>query len=225
MKQITIPLSLALCAMAGQGMAQGLSALELSIETLAWADGGQTGDTTYGGSIEFAITPGIGFAADLTSYGAPDATNVTLHGLYGLGAIDLGLFAARDSRDVGDTNLLGLEAAMGFGAASVEGYFGMVEGRVGDGTTAGVAGRFDLARGISATGAFGILEADSSANRISVGGEYAMPAGPVLFGELGRIVVDGEDEAYLSIGARVAVGPNGRTTFGGRSLYEILPGY
>lgn len=225
MTRITLPLAAAICALAGQVSAQGLSALELSIETLAWADDGQTGNTTYSGGIEFAITPNIGFAADLTSFGAVDATNATLHGLYGFAGFDVGLFAARDSVDLGDVDMIGLEGAMGVGPGSVEGYFALVEGLGGDGTMAGVAGRFGLPLGLAATGSLGFVETDTSANRIAVGAEFSLPVGPVLFGEVGRITVDGDDSSYLTVGARVAVGPNGRTTFGGRSLYEILPGY
>lgn len=225
MNRIIPPLVAALCVMAGQSMAQGLSALELSVETLVWADEGSTGDTTYGGGIEFAIIPSLSVAAHLGSYGAADATNVTVHAIYGLMGFDTGLFLSRDTVDDGTIDTVGIEGAFGFLGGSVEGYFGLVDGLTTEGTMGGVAGRFEITDAFAATGSIGFADVDVPANRIAIGAEYTIPAGPSLFGELGRINLDGTDEAYLSVGARVAVGPNGRTTFSGRSLFEILPGY
>ncbi|MCC5973443.1 MAG: hypothetical protein JJT81_05270 [Rubellimicrobium sp.] len=225
MNRIIPPLAAALCVLAGQGLAQGLSALELSVETLVWADEGSTGDTTYGGGIEFSILPSLGVAAHLGSYGAADATNVTLHAIYGLMGFDTGLFLSRDSVEDGTIDTVGIEGAFGFLGGSVEGYFGLVDGLTTEGTTGGIAGRFEITNALAATGSIGFADLDVTTNRIAIGAEYSIPAGPSVFGELGRINMDGDDEAYLSIGASVAVGPNGRTTFSGRSLFEILPGY
>jgi hypothetical protein len=72
--------------------------------------------------------------------------------------------------------------------------------------------------------------ADMDATRLAVGGAYRFgDGGPSLFGQIGRLsVVDGVDdsaETFVTLGAKLAIGPNQGTTFGSRGLFEVLSGF
>jgi hypothetical protein len=216
--------------MAGQAMAFGFEGAQISAETLAYSDESDFGSTTYSGGMEFAVFSGLGVGADLSYYGFDalglDARNLTLHGIYGINPItDVGLFVSQDSYDGLDSQSYGIEGLASFGGTVVEGYLGKLDGDLAEGNMIGINGSISLFGGFSANIGFDQASLESTVNRISIGGEYQLGLGPVLYAEYGK-VDDGElDETYLSFGARLSIGPNQGTTFSSRSVFEIVPGF
>jgi hypothetical protein len=58
-----------------------------------------------------------------------------------------------------------------------------------------------------------------------VGAQYGFDRGPNLYGQIGTIDVGATNETFFSLGATVALGSQRGTTFGSRSLLDIVPGY
>ena len=219
----------ALAAAFGSGaQAQSFSGAEISAETLAFSDDSDFGQTTYNGSLEFNVFGGFSVAGDLNYYGfrgfGGNSTGAALHGFYSLGPdTAVGLFYGQDWTDTDTLDHYGLEGSTRFGAAGVEGFLGMVNGPVDDATMLGISGTYDLGNVFTATADFGVVDADSgSITRASIGGEMTLFDGPQVFAELGQISSDTSDEAFISLGARIAIGPQGGTTFDSRGLFEIL---
>ncbi|NCQ36414.1 hypothetical protein GW813_15360, partial [bacterium] len=211
----------------GAAFAQGFTGAELSGQALAFSETNDIGQTAYRAAAEFGITRGIGVAADLGYYGFPvlgsNETSLGLHGVYGLNNdLALGMFYTRDSLDGGSVDSYGIEGATSVVGAQVEGYFGMIDGLTGGNAMFGVSGSYDITPAISATAGFGAISGDNSRNRASIGGQYQISGGPAVFAELGRLTEAGDSSGFLSLGASIAIGPQGGTTFGSRSIYDIL---
>jgi len=225
------PRMIALAALAvafGSGaQAQSFSGAEISAEALAFSDDSDFGQTTYNGSLEFSVFGGFSVAGDLNYYGfrgfGGNSTGATLHGLYSLGPdTAVGLFYGQDWTDTDTLDHYGVEGSTRFGGIGVEGFVGMVNGSV-DATMLGVSGNYDIGNVFTATADFGLVDADSgSTTRASIGGEMTLFNGPQVYAELGQISTDINDEAFISLGARIALGPQGGTTFDSRGLFEIL---
>lgn len=222
-------LALAAALVAGGAGAQEFRGAELSAEVLGFTDDFGSGQTTYRAGAEMGVWGGIGIAADLGWHGfrglGSDSRNVTIHGLYdfdGLGTA--GLFWSRDSLDGGDATTWGAEMAASFGGAAIEGHLGRLDDSVVTGTLAGVDATYALG-GLGVTGRIGLLRGDAGdATQVAAGAEYRLGLGPTLYGELGRQSEAGEDATFVTLGARVAIGSRGGTTFGPRGLFEVLTG-
>ena len=230
---------LAATVTAGAATAQEFKGAEVSAEILSYTDDSDLGETTYRGSLEFGAFGAFGIQADLAFHDSRTvdlgARTTTIHALYD--ALDLatvGLFYSHDEVDAGgmdgSASLYGLEGGRSFGTARVEGYLGFVDGEGDDGQVAGVEGSYEVTSNISVTGSADFLFADTDATRLSIGGAYRFGDGaPSLFGQIGRLNVDNgvEDsaETFVTLGARLAIGPNRGTTFGSRGLFEILSGF
>lgn len=223
-----IALAAVAAAFATGAQAQGFTGAEISAEALAFSDNSDFGQTTYRGSLEFNVFDGFSVAGDLNYYGfrgfGGNSTGATLHGLYSLGPdTAVGLFYGQDWTDTDTLDHYGLEGSTSFGAAGVQGFVGMVNGAVDDATMLGVSGTYDLGNVFTATADFGVVDADSgSTTRASIGGEMTLFNGPQVYAELGQISGDTTDETFISLGARIAIGPQSGTTFDSRGLYEIL---
>lgn len=209
--------------------------MELSAEVLGFTDNGDIGQTTYRGALEFGVFGSLGAAADLSFYdfaGDDGGRNVTLHAFYEvLDLATVGAFYAQDSYDEASAEAFGIEATRSMGFADVEGYAGMGEVDGDEFRILGIEGGYDFTDSIGVTGAAAYVDADSGGgNRLAIGGEYRLGRGPALFAEVGRLQRshDGanadESETYLSLGARIGLGPNGATVFGSRGLKESLSG-
>lgn len=239
MRRLVCATALAGVAWTGAASAQEFKGAEVSAEILGYTDDSDLGETTYRGSLEFGVFGGFGVQADLAFHDSRTidlgARTATIHALYDAFSLaTLGLFYSRDEVDSdgleGSVNIWGIEGGRSFGMAGVEGYVGFLDGEGDDGQLAGVEGTYDITRNISAIGSADILMGDSEATRLAVGGAYRFgEGGPSLFGEIGRVSVDagGEDsaETFVTLGARLALGRNDGTTFGSRSLFEVLSGF
>ena len=230
---------LAASVTAGAATAQDFKGAEVSAEILAFTDDSDLGETTYRGSLEFGVFDAFGIQADLAFHDSRTvdlgARTATIHALYdALELATVGLFYSHDEVDSdgidGSANLYGIEAGRSFGVAGGEAYFGFLDGEDDDGKVAGIEGTYDVTRNISVTGSADFLFADTDATRLAVGGAYRFgDGGPSLFGQVGRLSVDdGVDdsaETFVTLGAKLAIGPNQGTTFGSRGLFEILSGF
>ena len=225
---------------AGMAQAQGFAGGTLSVETSAFFEEGDVGYTTYAGGLQFDIGLGFGAALDLASYGfsgfGSDGTNATLHAIYDFGPMMgfdgtvLGAFVGRDGYEDGDAEIYGIEAAGEVYGLRTEGYLARHDGDLGEIDLAGVSARYDITPAIYAMGDIGFADGDGDGEllRTALGGGYRIDGGPRLWGELGRIGADEGaftgDETYLAIGAEIGFGPNAGTSFGNRSLFDIVPG-
>lgn len=228
-------LAAALCVAAFPLAAQ-VTGGSLGIEYSAPTSGGDLGGTTYSGAIEYSFMRDFAVSLDLSGYRldniSTDASSATLHGVYHLNEqASVGAFFGADSFDGADSqNLYGLEAGAEFGTAEIEGYVGLLEGDSDDATLFGLDGKYAFANGVSAIGSAGIASSDDvDVTRISIGAEYAITGGPEFFAEIGNVSAEAAgieaDETFIGIGARVAFGAKRGTTFGERSLFEVLPGF
>lgn len=211
----------------GLAAAQGFAGAEVSAEILGFAEDPDLGETRYSGGAEFDLFGGLSVEADLAYHGFrgfdSDGRNATLHAIYGFGqATDLGLFYGNDDFD-GSTGILGIEGATTVRGFDLDAALGSYDGDAASGGMASIGLSYDFGS-FAATGFAGTLSGDIEASRVSVGGAYRLGRGPTLFAEVGRIGVEGETDTFVSLGARVAIGPNGGTTFGNRGLFEIVPG-
>ncbi|WP_341213464.1 hypothetical protein [uncultured Limimaricola sp.] len=225
---------------AGGAQAQGLAGGTLAIETSAFVEEGDIGYTTYSGGLQFDVAMGFGMAIDLASYGfsgfGSDGSNVTLHAIYDFGPLlafgdaSLGAFLGRDGYEDGDAEIFGVEASGDLYGIQAEGYLARHDGDLGQINLAGISAQYDITPQIFAMGDLGLADGDGDGEllRAALGGGYQIDGGPRLWGELGRIEAeDGAftgDETYLAIGAEIGFGRNSGTSFGSRSLFDIVPG-
>jgi len=230
---------LAASVAAGAATAQEFKGAEVSAEILGYTDDSDVGETTYRGSLEFGVFDGFGIQADLAFHDSRTidlgSRTTTIHAVYD--ALDLatvGLFYSHDEVDAdsmdGSASLWGLEAGRSFGGMGGEAYFGFLDGEGDDGQVAGLEGTYDITTNISVTGSADFLFADTDATRLAVGGAYRFGDGaPSVFGQIGRLNIDdstGNDAGtFVTLGAKLAIGPNQGTTFGSRGLFEILSGF
>ncbi|EYD73502.1 hypothetical protein Rumeso_04623 [Rubellimicrobium mesophilum DSM 19309] len=230
---------LAASVTAGAAAAQEFKGAEVSAEILGYTDDSDLGETTYRGSLEFGVFDAFGIQADLAFHDSRTidlgARTATIHVVYdALEFATVGLFYSHDEVDDegidGSANLYGIEAGRSFGMAGGEAYFGFLDGEGEDGQVAGIEGTYDVTRNISIIGSADLLFADTDAARLSIGGSYRFgDGGPSLFGQVGRLGlddgVDDSAETFVTLGAKLAIGPDQGTTFGSRGLFEILSGF
>lgn len=214
----------------GAATAQGFAGAEVEAEILAFADDTSLGETRYAAGLEFDLPAGFALGANLAYHGFRgldlDGQNATLHGQYELtGGMKVGGFYAHDSLEDGDVDAYGVEASTTVaGALALDGALGRYDAEGGDGAYLSAAASYPMGR-FALTGFAGAVTGELDASRLSVGGEMRIGGrGPTLYAEVGKADMDGEGEAYLSLGARVGLGRNGGTTFGNRGLLEIVPG-
>ena len=214
---------------ATSALAQGFSGAEISAEIGARTDDFDLGSTLYAGGAEFGFTPNIGIAAGFSNYGLRgldgSGSGYSLHGLYRMGnGIALGLFLGRDTLQDTDYDFAGVEAATNLSGLSVEGYFGQYQGG-GEGSFLGVEAAYLLQRGIEISGSFDTVAGDTERTRLALGGAYRFGNGPQVFAELGTMDDAGDGGTFLTLGAKIGLGPNGGTTFGQRGLLQSLGGF
>ncbi|MEJ6398951.1 hypothetical protein [Yoonia sp. 208BN28-4] len=208
----------------------------LGIEYSTPIDGDDFGGTAYYGAIEYGFNRDFSVSADLSGYRLDnidtDASSLTLHGVYHLNeTLSVGAFYGLDKLETSDAvGLYGVEAGTEFLGGEVEGYLGQVDGNISTATVLGADGIYSFGNGFSAIGnaAFSFQD-DSDVSRIAVGAQYDMLDGPQFYVEVGQTDVEvggiSDDDTFIAVGTRVAIGAQRGTTFGPRSLFEILPGF
>jgi hypothetical protein len=212
-------------------LAQGFEGAEISAEIRAQTDDFDLGSTVYSGGLQFGITPNIAVAAGFSHYGfrALDAngSGYDLHALYRLGSsgTTLGLFLGNDSIEGTDTRVAGVEAARRFAGIDLQGYLGAWDSDTGGGTLFGAQAEFDFARAFTLSGSFDSVAGATDTSRLAIGAAYRIGNGPQVFAELGRLNADTDDGAFITLGARIGLGPQGGTTFGQRGLLESRGGF
>jgi hypothetical protein len=223
--------SLALALMASQGAAQGFLGAELSGEFGIQTEDSDLSRTIYGGGVEFGITPQIAIGATFTDYGfsltEDREQTLTLHGSYRLASgITAGLFYGTGTLGDDDVTTLGVEGATSLSGIGIEAYVGQVDVEGETGTILGAEATYALGQAFSLQGSFDRVATDEAISRIAIGGAYRFQGGPQIFAEIGQFGGDVDDASpYVSVGARIGLGPNGGVTFGDRSLLNISSGF
>lgn len=223
-----LPLLALITLMPAMAAAQGFDGAYISAETLGYSSDSNFGQTTYSGGAQVSFGPGIAISGDFTTYGfkatGGDATSFTAHGSYAINPITaVGLFYGGDSFDGDGTTFYGAEGQTSFAGATIEAFLGQAEGDVAEGAMYGLSGQFVFgAIGISAD--LARLDDAIATERLSLAGEWHMGLGPMLYAEWGT-VSGATNEDYIALGVRIGIGPNGGTTFGPRSVFEIAPGF
>ncbi len=216
--------------------AQGFSGGTLGIDYENYSDNDQLGSVNYFGGLEYAITNSISFGANIATYSFEDVDgnnwNYTLHGIYDVGnGIVAGGYLGQDRYDDGELTNYGVEGKMGFGAATAEAYLGRGEDDDDTATYFGVSGNYPIASGFGVMASYDLVsldDADLDTSKIAIGGEYVLDSGPSFYATVGRAYftagdVD-TDENFIGVGAKINFGAGNGTTFGTRSLYDIVPG-
>jgi hypothetical protein len=225
----TLAAILALTGATG-AFAQGFEGAEISAEIRAQTEDFDLGSTVYSGGLQFGITPNIAVSAGFSHYGYRgldgDGSGYDLHGIYRLGGgTTVGLFLGRDSIENVDHDFAGVEAARTFAGIDFQGYLGAWDSDAGGGTLMGLRGDFDLARAFTLSGSFDSVAGDTDSNRLAIGAAYQIGQGPEVFAELGTLSDDSDGGAFVTLGARIALGAQGGTTFGQRGVLDALGGF
>ncbi len=208
----------------------------LGIEYSTPLDGQDFGGTAYYGAIEYGFSRDFSLSADLSGYRldniSTDASSATIHGIYHFSeTLSVGAFYGLDKLENSDArSIYGFEAGTEFVGAQVEGYLGRLDGETSNATLIGFDGIYALSDGFSLIGNGGLSLQDSAdVNRFAIGAQYDMQNGPQFYFEVGKANVESggisTDQNFIGIGTRVAIGAQRGTTFGPRSLFEILPGF
>ena len=221
-----------LMASASPLAAQGFSGGELSIEALAFADGNDWGYTTYSASLEYTLTRDISIAGDLSFYDFNSLDlgvgNFTVHGIYHLSNVmSAGVFIGQDGRDDegDDLTFIGVEGGYETGRLLFEGYAAQ-DGGGDDATVAAIDAEYIFNDEVTLLAEVGLVDfEDELVTRLSLGGQYAFLRGPEVYGEIGSVTSDDEDEIFIGAGARIEFGAARGTTFDRRSLFDVLPGF
>lgn len=211
--------------------AQGFVGAELGIDVFAFSDNTNLGYTTYSGSLEYGITRNFDVAIDLSRYGLnsldENVNNATLHAIYHpSNTMSVGAFFGRDYFNRGSIDSLGIEGGAEVFGGDLEGFLGRIDDGTDTGTIYGISGAYPLGGNFAATGE--VKAADIGGNtltRAALGAQYGFDRGPNLYGQIGTIDVGATNETFFSLGATVALGSQRGTTFGSRSLLDIVPGY
>lgn len=209
--------------------AQGFSGAELSAGMLAYTEDTNLGASSYAGSLEFGLFAGIGVGADIARHTwrgeEGNSTSYTLHGMYEVTPdATAGLFVGQDRRDLGETDVYGIEGATSISGIGIEGFVGRYDGDLGTGTMLGLNGAFAFTDALSATAAAGVVNGEGATmNTVSLGGEYSFGSGPIVYAEVGQQDLGDDPATFISLGARIELGQG--TTFGGRGLTDLLPGF
>lgn len=212
---------------ATQSFAQGFDGAYVSAETLGYSSDSDLGQVTYsaGAQVSFGA---IAASADFSTYGfkalGGDATALTFHGLYTLptGA-QVGGFYGFDSFDGGETTYFGAEGQAFFAGVTVEAFLGQAEGDIADGGMFGLSGAYAIGP-IGLQAGYAMIDDAAGTDRMSLTGEWNLGLGPTVYAEWGRVGGAAEED-YLALGVRLGIGQNGGTSFGPRSVFEIMPGY
>lgn len=223
---------------AGAVHAQEFKGAEVSAEILGYTDDLDFGESNYRGSVEVGLLGAFGIQGDLAFNESRNidlgSRTLTVHAIYDAFAFGtVGAFWSQDNLDSGgvdeDVTVYGLEGGRSWGGFGAEAYAAHVD----DGEGAYLLGaqtRYDLAAAFSLTADGATLRADGdNFGRLAVGGEYRLGAGPALYAEVGRLGFDlaGEQEGatFVTLGARIGLGPQGGTTFGSRGLFDVVTGF
>lgn len=226
-------------AAAGAAAAQDFRGAELSAEILGYTDDLGVGETNYRASVEMGVFGPLAVQADL-SFNASrtvdlDSRTLTVHALYDAFAMaSVAGFYSRDRITAGgvdgDVDVYGLEAGSSWGMAGGEAFVAQASGGDFDGTLLGFEGAYDIASAFSLTAQGAMLRSDeANLGRLAVGAEYRMGAGPALYAQVGRLGAESagtsDGETFVTLGARIGLGPSGGTTFGSRSLFDVVSGF
>lgn len=211
-------------------LAQGFEGAELSAGMLAYTEDTNLGASSYAGGLEFGLIAGIGVGADIARHTwrgeDGNSTSYTLHGMYDVTPdATAGLFIGQDRRDLGNTDLYGLEGATSIAGIGIEGFAGRFDGDLGTGTMLGLNGAFAFSDALAATASVGVVNGigDATMNTVALGGEYSFGSGPTVFAEIGQQDLGDDPATFVSLGARIDLGQG--TTFGARGLTDLLPGF
>lgn len=231
-----VVISVATVLLAGASQAQEVNLVGGRIN-LAYSE--FTSDTSFAkatldGSMELGFGQNIGLQMDLglNAFNAANeqGTNVGLHGLYHVDqTTSLGAFYSVDTVEGTNTSLYGVEAGHSFGDGGVDGYLGQSSG---DGSTATIFGLNGTVRfsdfGIGASLDYTSVE-NVSLTRIGIQGSCRIGDMSKIYVEVGQLHgdIDGfglDSESYVKLGATFNLGPKHGTTFGSRSLFNLIPG-
>ena len=215
---------------ASGAQAQGFEGAEISAEIRAQTGDFALGSPVYSGGLEFGITPNIAIAAGFSHYGyrglEGNGSGYDLQGLYRLGGgTTLGLFAGRDSTDTVTYDFAGLQAGRTVAGFDLQGYLGAYDTDAAGGTLFGVSADFDFARAFTLSGSFDSVAGDSDSSRLAIGAAYQIGTGPTVFAEFGSHNGATDSDTFITLGARIGLGPRGGTTFGQRGVLESLGGF
>ncbi len=200
------------------------------------------------GSAELGLGGAFALGGNFSSFDSGgfddnEVLNATLHAMYMTSPNSaVGLFAAQDIADFSDSTNYGVEIGARSERSRFEAYYGFAElddAPDVDFTIAGVLFEFGIGNGFSLglqyesyTAEDGIIfngaNEDLTFGDTAIFAQYQFNDGPSLYAELGQIstrfssgdenFTTGGDLEYIGIGASYAIGRNGGTVFGDRTL-------
>ena len=197
---------------------------------------GDLAKTTLDGSLEFGLTPQFGLQGDLSAnhFRTSDETltNAVVHGIVHAGdATAIGGFVGFDTVGGDSATILGAEARLRPAPRiDVEGYGARNENHGDRVTQFGLAGTYAMTPqvGFGTRFDYGDFNAGGSATRFAINADVNVTPNATLSAELGQLDAKafafGGNEAYLKFGGRISFGANGGTTFGMRSIANLIPG-
>ncbi|MFT7058396.1 MAG: hypothetical protein ACJASV_000896 [Pseudorhodobacter sp.] len=209
---------------------------QLTLSHSAFTDDTDLSKTSLEGSMEFGFNRDVSIQGDLSfsqfNTSDLDITNIAAHGIYHLNeTTSLGLFLARDEVSDGSADFVGLEAGHEAGALDLEGYLAIGDNEGTDGTIIGISGRHAMSDtvGFGASLDHGNFDNVLEVTRYSIDADYSFTPTTSLSAELGYTnfsvsTLGSATEPYVKLGATIKFGAKRGSTFGKRSITNLLPG-
>lgn len=220
--------------LAPAAIAQQVTGGSLTLSHSAFTDNSDVAKTSLLGSVELGFSRDFGLQADLglarLNGANENATLVTLHGVYHLSeTTSAGLFLGIDRIGGESQTFIGLEMGTASGPTGFEAYIGAADGGDETGTMIGLSTRYGISDQFGVGLSLDHLSVDTlDATRYSLNADFSATENVTLFGEVGALrgEIEGASgtEPYVKLGGKITFGAKRGTTFGQRSLLNVLPG-
>lgn len=215
-------------------MAQQVTGGSITLSHSAFTEDSDVSKTSLTGSVEVGFSRDFSVQFDLggsrLNFADETVTTGVLHGIYHLNAnTSAGVFVGLDRAAGESLNFVGFEFGHMAGRTGFEAYVGRGEEQGVSGTLIGLSTRYAATEQLGVGVSLDQMDVGPlNATRYSLNGDYAVTSNVKVFGEIGaaRAEVLGlsDSEGYVKIGGKFTFGAKRGTTFGQRSVLNILPG-
>lgn len=235
MNKKIIPMALAGSLICGQALAVEVTGGEIDLGYSVFTDETDVSKFAITGGVEISFSQAFSLQLDAGThaFNLTDETgsNVSAHAIYHVDdALSLGAFYGMDRAAGVSTDFYGVEGGYKLANFDVEGYVAHGEDSGVSATVVGLDGTYPVSNAFELGASVDRIDFGSGVRltRLGVTGTYNVAPNTGLYAELGSVNGSAyglsDSESYVGIGAKVTFGSDPGTTFGRRSVFELLPG-